>query len=97
MAKIKHSHTKSVYITSVAPMSGSMTISALRDFLDACTAEGVPDNVTLTAHHNTDTRHFTHVSVCHTVDVVSAEGTEISEDVSLSLDEPPGASTPVVG
>ena len=67
MAKVSHSHTRSVYVAS-AP-SDRMTLWRLRDFLAACDEQGVPDDAAITAHHSDSTRHFTGVSVRHTTDL----------------------------
>ena len=75
MAEVNTSATTyTVNVSSQPPMSGSMTVWALRDFVKALDEAGVPGDVTLVASHN-DTRHFTGLRVHYTVEVApSIEG-----------------------
>jgi hypothetical protein len=69
MAKVSKSASRSVYIASPPPVQGSMTVWALRDFLAAVDAEGIPDNATLECQRDHNTFHFTGVSVRYTVPI----------------------------
>lgn len=74
MAKITRSDTAySIYLAS-QPLDGAMTVWALRDFVRALDAEGIPNDAKLEAHHNHDTKHFNGLSVRHTVVVEPGEG-----------------------
>ena len=76
MAKTTRSRTAyDVTVSSSPPMSGAMTLWALRDFLAACDAAGIPDTAELTADHEHSTRHFTGVWVRHTFVVDQPAGT----------------------
>lgn len=73
MAKVTRSDTAySIYIAS-QPLNGAMTVWALRDFVRALDAEGIPDNANVQDHHNHDTKHFNGLSVRHTVVTEAAE------------------------
>lgn len=72
MAKTTRSDTAySIYVRS-APGMGAMTVWALLDFARALQAAGIPDNATITDHHD-DVRNLTALSVRHTVVVERAE------------------------
>ena len=76
MAKVTKSASRSVYIASEHPVQGSMTAWALRDFVRALDAEGIPDNATLSAERDHNTMHFIGVNVRHTVDIAPAPITD---------------------
>ncbi|MEV7267082.1 hypothetical protein AB0N38_26320 [Micromonospora aurantiaca] len=74
MAKISKSASRSVYIAS-NPIRG-MTVWALRDFVRALDAEGIPDNAKLTCDHDHNTRHLTGLSVRVTTEIDEPETEE---------------------
>ena len=63
----------SVTVQSTPPISGSMTVWNLRDFLRAIDAAEIPDTATLVAEHNYDTKHFTGLRVQYTFKIEAAE------------------------
>lgn len=70
MAKINKKASKSVYVASDSPYTGSITLWMLRDFLDTCETAGIPQNTKVKAHRS-DVGHFTGVSVSYDVDVTN--------------------------
>lgn len=85
MAKVTRSATRSTYIRSEYPYQGSMTVWALRDFVRALDAEGIPDDATLSAEKHHNTLHFIGLNVRVT--------TEINESDKAPVDDPPTEPT----
>jgi hypothetical protein len=63
MAHVTRQTTHRLYVTSTTPVTGSMTAWALRDLVRALDEQQVPDDATVTAHHNVNTRHLERLSV----------------------------------
>ncbi|TDC02079.1 hypothetical protein E1091_01595 [Micromonospora fluostatini] len=58
MAKVIKSASRTVRVISSSPVSGSMTVGELRDFVRALDSEGITDEATLVAERDHNTGHF---------------------------------------
>ncbi|MGI5144809.1 hypothetical protein ACQEVC_45580 [Plantactinospora sp. CA-294935] len=63
MAKVTRSASRSIYIRSVSPYQGGMSVWALRDFVRALDAEEIPDDAKVECHRDHNTLHLTNLSV----------------------------------
>lgn len=64
MSRVSRSRWQSdLSISSESPLSGSLTVYHLREFVKTLDENKVDDKVTVTAHHANDTRHFIRLSV----------------------------------
>jgi len=76
MAEVTRSASRSVHISSQPPVTGGMSVWALRDFVRTLDAEQIPDDARVQYHRADDTMHLVRLSVRVTIPLDGTDGGE---------------------